>query len=71
MDLIYIMIEVLQLKKYENIINKITKEKIMEIMQVLFDFNTMGFVLYGNVKNIDTTKKSILKLINKNKKLLK
>ena len=40
-------------------------------MQVLFDFNTMGFVLYGNVKNIDTTKKSILKLINKNKKLLK
>lgn len=58
-------------KKYENIINKITKEKIMEIMQVLFDFNTMGFVLYGNVKNIDTTKKSILKLINKNKKLLK
>jgi predicted Zn-dependent peptidase len=58
-------------KKYENIINNITKEKIMEIMQVLFDFNTMGFVLYGDVKNINTTKKSILKLINKNKKLLK
>ena len=58
-------------KKYINIINKITKEKIFEIINLLIDFNQMGFVLYGNLKNIEKTKKDIMNIINKNKKLLK
>ncbi len=56
-------------KKYINIINKITKEKIFEIINLLIDFNQMGFVLYGNLKNIEKTKKDIMNIINKNKKL--
>ena len=56
-------------KKYINIINKITKEKIFEIINLLIDFNQMGFVLYGNLKNIEKTKKDIINIINKNKKL--
>ena len=43
----------------------------MEIVNQLFDFNKMGFVLYGNVKDIDKTKKNILNIINKYKNLVK
>jgi predicted Zn-dependent peptidase len=59
----------LTINKYKNIINKITKDKILEILKLLFDFNKMGFVLYGDIKNIEKTKKNILNIINKNKEL--
>lgn len=58
-------------KKYKNLIEKITKEKILEIINLLFDFEQMGFVLYGKLNNIDKTKKDILNIINKNKKISK
>jgi predicted Zn-dependent peptidase len=56
-------------KKYTNLINKITKNKILEIVNQLFDFKKMGFVLYGNVKDIEKTKKGIINIINKYKNL--
>ena len=58
-------------KKYKNLIDKITKEKILEIINLLIDFEQMGFVLYGKLNNIDKTKKDILNIINKNKKISK
>ena len=57
------------IKKYKNIINKITKEKLLEIINLLFDFDKMGFVLYGNLNNIEKSKKNIINIINKNKKI--
>ena len=41
----------------------------MEIINQLFDFDKMGFVLYGNVKDIEKTKKGIISIINKYKKI--
>lgn len=58
-------------KKYINLINKITKNKILEIINQLFDFKKMGFVLYGNVKDIEKRKKGIINIINKYKNLSK
>ena len=59
------------IKKYKNIINKITKEKLLEIINLLFDFDKMGFVLYGNLNNIEKSKRNIINIINKNKKISK
>tara|TARA_B110000259_G_scaffold97843_1_gene113053 strand:- start:6002 stop:7264 length:1263 start_codon:yes stop_codon:yes gene_type:complete len=58
------------IEKYIEIINGIDIEKLKILLRLLFDYNTMSFILYGNLKNLDYTNKKILNIIKKNRKLI-
>ena len=59
------------IKKYNKIINDINIKKLKIIFNLLFDYNKMSFVSYGNYPNIDKTHSKILNIIKKNRKLFK
>ena len=53
------------LEKYKDIINKLTPEIFKEIINDLFDYNTMSIVTYGNYPNTNETKEKLLKIVKK------
>ncbi len=53
------------LDKYKDIINKLTPDIFKEIINDLFDYNTMSIVTYGNYPNTSETKEKLLKIVKK------
>ena len=58
------------IKKYKKIIMDMTNEKLIEILNILFDYNKMGLVSYGNYPKIEKTKNNIMNIITKNRKII-
>jgi len=56
------------IQKYKKIINDIDLEKLKIIFNLLFDYNQMSFLLYGNFKNIKNTNTKIYNIIKKHRK---
>ena len=57
------------IKKYEKIIKDLTNDKLTEIINLLFDYEQIGFVSYGNFKDINKVEKSVGRLIKQNRKM--
>ena len=54
--------------KYINMIKKINSNQLMNVLNLLFNYNTMSIATYGNYNNINYTKQRIFNIIDKNRK---
>ena len=54
--------------KYTKLINDINIKKLKIIFNLLFDYNKMSFISYGNYSNINYTKNKVLKIIKTHRK---
>ena len=54
--------------KYTKLINDINITKLKIIFNLLFDYNKMSFITYGNYSNINYTKNKVLKIIKTHRK---
>ena len=55
--------------KYINMIKKINSNELMNVLNLLFNYNTMSIATYGNYNKINYTKQRIINIIDKNRKL--
>ena len=55
--------------KYKKLINNLNSNKLKEIFQLLFNYNTMTIASYGNYNNINYTKKRFVNIIKNNRKI--
>ena len=54
--------------KYTKLINDINIKKLKIIFNLLFDYNKMSFISYGNYSNVNYTKNKILRIIKNHRK---